>query len=418
MINVTTLSSGLRVATDTIANMETVTLGLWAGVGTRHEEEADNGVAHLVEHMLFKGTARRSAFDISSQMEDVGGHLNAYTTRESTAYYAKVLKADAPLAADILCDMLQNAALDEEELDRERGVIIQEIGQSLDQPDDVIFDLAARTAYPDSGMGRPVLGTADIIRRLPKVRMQHYIRAHYAAPQIIFAASGAITHEAHLALAEQHLSNLGTVAQTKKDKARFQSGDVREARDIEQLHAVISFNGITYHDPDYFAVSVLSTLLGGGMSSRLFQEVREKRGLVYSIYSYASAHSDGGQFGIYAGTDPQRIQELLPVVAQEMHKVTHSVSEAEVKRAKAQLRASILMAQESTMSRAEKLAYNLLMFNRIIPADEIQAKIEAVTAADITRIAANILKIPPVTAFVGPLDQVPAGDAVATLFAA
>ncbi len=415
-IEITTLPSGLRVVTDTMNNVETASVGLWVGVGTRHEEAADNGVAHLVEHMLFKGTARRSAFDISAEMENVGGHLNAYTTREATAYYAKVLKQDVALAADILCDMVQNAALDNGELDRERGVIIQEIGQSIDQPDDILFDHLQKTAYPNSGLGRPVLGSAEIIRHLPRDRLTHYINANYAGPQMIFAAAGAVNHDAMVDYANKYLNKIPSASATKTDKAEFQNGDMRENREIEQLHMALAFQGLSYMDKDYFALSVLSTLLGGGMSSRLFQEVREKRGLVYSIYSFVSAHKDGGSFGVYAGTDPDKINELLPVVAEQLHLVTKSVTAEELNRAKAQLRSSLFMSQESTMSRAEKLAFNQLMYNRIVPNAEILERIEAVTQADIQRLAAQLLNKAPASAFVGPLSSVPNEAAIAAAF--
>lgn len=415
-VQVTTLPNGLRVASDTIPGMESVSIGFWVGVGTRHEEASDNGVAHLVEHMLFKGTQRRDAFAISAEMEDVGGNLNAYTTRESTAYYAKVLKGDVALAADVLSDMLQHSTLDETELARERGVIIQEIGQSIDQPDDIIFDFVAKKSYPNSGLGRPVLGTQEIIRNLPRARLQHYIASHYTAPQMVFAAAGGIEHAALVALAQQHLGDLPGAAKTKSEPALFESGDVREARAIEQLHAVISFDAVSYFAPEFYPLNVLSTLLGGGMSSRLFQEVREKRGLVYSIYSYATANSDSGQFGIYAGTDPERVQELLPVIAEQLHAVGSKVLPEELNRAKAQLRSSLFMAQESTMARAEKLGYNLLMFNRIIPNQEIMDKIDAVTAEDIQKLTVKLLAKAPVTGFVGPLHKVPQGDVVAKQF--
>ncbi|MBI3418654.1 MAG: insulinase family protein [Proteobacteria bacterium] len=415
-INLTTLDNGLRVATDSMEGVESASLGLWVGVGTRHEEAEDNGVAHLVEHMLFKGTTRRSAFDISAQMENVGGHLNAYTTREATAYHAQVLKSDVPLAADILCDMMQNATLDEKELDRERGVIIQEIGQSMDQPEDVLFDLVQKKAWGEAGLGRPVLGSPEIIGKIPRARLQHYMANHYAAPQMIFAAAGALDHAAIVKLAEDNLSRLALKPLTQPDPASFSGGDVREERDIEQLHALIAFKGLSWADDDYYALCVLSTLLGGGMSSRLFQEVREKRGLVYSIYSYVSAFGDGGMFGIYAGTDPMKIQELLPLVAGELRGVTKNVTEEELSRAKAQLRASLFMAQESSMARAERLASNLLMYERIVGHGEIVAKIEAASADDMKRLAQNLLKNLPVTGFVGPLSQVPAGDGVAKSF--
>lgn len=417
-VQITTLPNGLRVATDTMAGLESATLGFWVGVGARHEPEDANGVAHLVEHMLFKGTPTRTAFDISAQMEDVGGHLNAYTSREMTAYHAKVLRPDVPLALDVLSDMLQRATLDEDELGRERGVIIQEIGQSIDQPDDIIFDHAQAVAYPNSGLGRPILGTADTIANLPRQRMFEYIKTNYAAPQIVLAAAGAIEHNQMLELAQKFCDSLPTSAQSKADSPRFTSGDTREARDIEQLHALINFKGLSYNDPDYYALSVFSTLLGGGMSSRLFQEVREKRGLVYSIYSYASSYSDGGQFGIFAGTDPEKIQELLPVVAEEMQKVTHAITEAEMARAKAQLRAMLFMAQESTMARAEKLAANQLIYGRIITNEEMIDKINAVDVPQLQRLAKRLLQTAPVTAFVGPLEKVPPAEALTKMFAA
>lgn len=415
-IQITTLPSGIRVVTDSMEQVETASIGLWVGVGTRHEEEADNGVAHLVEHMLFKGTATRSAFDISAQMENVGGHLNAYTTREATAYYAKVLKQDVPLAADILCDMMQNAALDNQELDRERGVIIQEIGQSIDQPDDILFDHLQKTAYPNSGLGRAVLGSADIIRSIPRDRLTNYIDGHYAGPQMIFAAAGAVEHTQIVDFANQYLSKIPSTSKTVTDAAQFHSGDMREAREIEQLHVALAFNALSYMDKDYFALSVLSTLLGGGMSSRLFQEVREKRGLVYSIYSFVSAQKDTGTFGVYAGTDPDKINELLPVVAEQLHLISKDVTMEELNRAKAQLRSSLFMSQESTMSRAEKLAFNQLMYDRIIPNAEILQRIDAVTQDDIKRLAKQLVQQAPATAFVGPLSHVPSGDAIASAF--
>jgi predicted Zn-dependent peptidase len=416
-IQLTTLPNGLRVATDTVEGMETTSLGLWVGVGTRHEEAPDNGVAHLVEHMLFKGTRRRSAFDISSQMENVGGNLNAYTTREATAYHAQVLREDGELAADILCDMLLNSVLDEKELDRERGVIIQEIGQSLDQPEDFLSDLVQKEAWGDTGLGRPVLGTAEIIRKIPRTRMQHYLNSHYAGPQIIFAGAGAVTHEQMLAWSNKFLAALPTKANTRTDTASFAGGDAREERDIEQLHAHIAFNSVSWNDKDYFVVNVLSTLLGGGMSSRLFQEVREKRGLAYSIYSYASSFNDGGMFGIYAGTDPKAVDELLRVTGEEMRAITKDVKDDELARAKAQLRASLFMAQESTMARAERLASNLLMYERIVPHEEVVSRIEAVSADDIRRLSTEMLKTRPLTCFVGPLEGVPSPEKAAAPFA-
>jgi predicted Zn-dependent peptidase len=415
-IQMTTLPNGLRVVTDSMEQVETASIGLWVGVGTRHEDAQDNGVAHLVEHMLFKGTARRNAFDISAEMENVGGHLNAYTTREATAYYAKVLKQDIALAADILCDMVQNSAIDAQELDRERGVVVQEIGQSIDQPDDILFDHLQSVAYPNSGLGRAVLGSADIIKNIPRARLVKYIQANYAAPQMIFAAAGAVHHDQIVDYAAKFLDKIPATSDTNTDQAEFKSGDMREARDIEQLHMALAFKGLSYMDKDYFALSVLSTLLGGGMSSRLFQEVREKRGLVYSIYSFVSAQHDGGHFGIYAGTDPDKINELMPVVAEQLQLITKEVSMEELNRAKAQLRSSLFMSQESTMSRAEKIAFNQLMYNRMIPNSEILERIDAVTQADIHHLGKLLLQHTPASAFVGPLSKVPDAQSIAHAF--
>ncbi len=415
-VRLSTLPGGLRVATDSVPGMETAAIGLWVAAGTRHEEPADNGVAHLVEHMLFKGTRRRSAFDISSQMDRVGGHLNAYTGREATAYHAQVLKEDLPLALDILADMLQNAVLDTAELDRERAVIVQEIGQSLDQPEDYLFDIVQEKAWPASGLGAPVLGRTEIIRSIPRERLTAYMASHYAAPQIILAAAGGVDHDTLVSLAGKQLGGLPRQARTCSAPARFSGGDLRVPREIEQLHSLILFPGLSYADPDYYPLSVFSTLLGGGMSSRLFQEVREKRGLAYSIHSFAAGFCDGGQFGVYAGTGPARAPELLPVIAGEMLGALEKLEEEELVRAQAQLRAALFMAQESSMARAERLASNLIMHGRIVDHAEVAQKIAAVQAEDIRRVARRLLSCPPVTGFVGPLDHVPEGGKIAGMF--
>ena len=354
-IRVTTLPNGLRVATDTMPDVQSVSLGCWVGVGTRNEAASVNGVAHLVEHMLFKGTRRRSAFRISEEIENVGGQLNAYTTREQTAYYAKVLHEDAPLALDILSDMIQHSTLDAEELVRERTVVLQEIGQSADTPDDIIFDHFQATAYPGQAIGRPVLGSAEIVGALPREALVDYIAGHYGAPGMVLSAAGRIEHDRMVDLAMKAFGDLPSGAPPKPETARYTGGDFREDRDLEQMHLVLGFDGVGVHDPDFYAHSVLSTLLGGGMSSRLFQEVREKRGLVYSIYTFTGGYHDGGLFGVYAGTGEDEVAELVPVVCDEIAKVGADVTEDEVARARAQLKAGTLMALESTMSRCEQL---------------------------------------------------------------
>lgn len=412
-IRVTTLPNGLRVATDTMPDVQSVSLGCWVGVGTRNEAASVNGVAHLVEHMLFKGTKRRTAFRISEEIENVGGQLNAYTTREQTAYYAKVLHEDSGLALDILADMIQNSALDAEELVRERTVVLQEIGQSADTPDDIIFDHFQATAYPDQALGRPVLGASEIVGALPREALVDYIGGHYGAPGMVLSAAGRIEHDRLVDMAFKAFGDLPSHAPPKPEAARYAGGDYREARDLEQMHLVLGFDGVGVHDPDFYAHSVLSTLLGGGMSSRLFQEVREKRGLVYSIYTFTGGYHDGGLFGVYAGTGEDEVAELVPVVCDELAKVGEDVTEDEVARARAQLKAGTLMALESTMSRCEQLGQQLLIYDRPIPVEEIVAKIDAVDRSTVVAAAQRLRRSKPTVAALGPIDRLEEYDRIA-----
>ena len=292
-VRVTTLANGFRVATDRMDSVETTSLGVWAGVGTRNEPAEHNGVAHLLEHMAFKGTRRRSARDIVVEIEDVGGFLNAYTGREQTAYYAKVLAEDTPLVVDILADILQNSIFDAEELVRERAVVLQEIGQAEDTPDDIVFDHFQETAFPSQAMGRPVLGRAEIVRDLPRDVVAGYMASRYRAGQMVLAASGRIEHDALVEMAETLFSGLPAGAVPPSEQARYQGGDGRFARDLEQVHLVLGFEGVTYTDADYYAAAVLSQLVGGGMSSRLFQEIREKRGGRRRTFASASSGGSG-----------------------------------------------------------------------------------------------------------------------------
>ncbi|AIB11298.1 peptidase M16 [Azospirillum argentinense] len=415
-IRVTTLPNGLRVATDTMPGVQSVSLGCWVGVGTRNESASVNGVAHLVEHMLFKGTERRSAFRISEEIENVGGQLNAYTTREQTAYYAKVLHEDTALALDLIADMLQNSVLDSEELVRERTVVLQEIGQSADTPDDIIFDHFQSTAYPGQALGRPVLGSAEIVGALSRPALVDYIDGHYGAPGIVLAAAGRLEHDRLVDMALSAFDGLSSRPAPESEDAQYTGGDFREARDLEQMHLVLGFDGVGVHDPDYYAHSVMSTLLGGGMSSRLFQEVREKRGLVYSIYTFSGAYRDGGLFGVYAGTGEDEVAELVPVVCDELMRVTEDVTEEEVARAAAQLRAGTLMALESSMSRCEQLGQQLLVYGRPVPVEEIVEKIGAVDRESIVRVARRLRESRPTVAALGPIGRLEEYDRIAARF--
>ena len=288
-LRITRLPSGLLVASETMKHVETVSLGAYVAAGTRHEAAAENGVSHFLEHMAFKGTHQRSAAQIAEEIENVGGHINAYTAREQTAYYVKLLKEDAALGADILGDILCHSSFEPEEFERERGVILQEIGQANDTPDDIIFDHFQETAYPGQAMGRPVLGTEALIRDMSRATLMNYMQTHYAAENLVVTAAGAIEHERLVDLVAQHFADLPAHHPQPAERGRYQGGEFREERDLDQVHITLGFPGPGYADPDYYPALLLSTLLGGGMSSRLFQEIREKRGLVYSNWSGCSA---------------------------------------------------------------------------------------------------------------------------------
>ena len=412
-IRVSTLANGLRVATDPMDSVETASVGVWVEAGSRYEAAATSGVSHFLEHMVFKGTRKRDARAIAEEIEAVGGHLNAHTSREYTAFYAKVLKEDVALAVDIIADILQEPTLDADELGRERTVIMQEIMQAQDTPDDIIFDRFQETAFPGQPLGRPVLGAPDTIEAMSRDSLSGFMRRHYGAARMILAAAGRVDHEAVVAMAERAFDRLPPEMPTEREAARYRGGDFREERDLEQVHLVLGFEGVGYRDPDFYALSVLSTLLGGGMSSRLFQEIREKRGLVYSIYTFPSSYSDSGVFGIYAGTGEDEVGELVPLVCDELVKVRDTIAETEMERARAQLKAGLLMSLESTSSRCEQLARQLMVFGRPLPTAESVGRIEAVDLASVQAAARRLFSSPPTMATIGPVERVlPYGDVV------
>ncbi len=415
-VRVSRLPGGLTVASDTMP-VDSVAIGVWAGVGTRHEPPAVNGVAHLLEHMAFKGTARRTARDIAVEIEAVGGHLNAHTSREHTAYYARVLAEDAPLALDILADILQHSTFEEAELARERTVILQEIGQAEDTPDDVVFDHFQETAYPEQALGRPVLGRVEIVQGLQRDAIRDYMRRNYGPRRLVLAAAGRIEHDRLVDMAAGAFAALPAGEPGEAEPARYRGGDCRLPRELEQVHLVLGFEGVGFEDPDYYAASVLSTVLGGGMSSRLFQEVREKRGLVYSIHSFIAPYLDGGLFGIYAGTGEAEAAELLPLISAETARLADDLDGAEVARARTQLKAGLLMARESTGARCEQLAQQLLIYGRPLPMAEIVAKLEAVDEAGVARVLRRVLKSRPTLAALGPIDRVEPYDRLAARLA-
>ena len=417
-IRVSRLPSGLTVVTERMDRVETVSFGAYVAAGTRNETEAENGVSHFLEHMAFKGTERRTAAGIAEEIEAVGGHINAYTAREQTAYYVKVLKDDTALGVDIIGDILTHSTFDRDELERERGVILQEIGQANDTPDDIIFDHFQSTAYPEQPMGRPTLGTETIVRGLPREALVTYMRRHYTTANTVVAAAGNLDHDHIVDLAARHFADLPSQPPATAEAGRYAGGEFRENRDLDQVHIVLGFPSVAYADPDYYPTMLLSTLLGGGMSSRLFQEIREKRGLVYSVYSFTAPAMDGGLFGIYAGTGESEAAELMPVTLEELRRVQHDVTEAELARARAQVKAGLLMSLESTGSRCEQLARQLQVFGRLIPTAETVEKLNAVTIDAVQSAAARLFRAAPTLAALGPAGMVPPLPAIAERLAA
>lgn len=409
---VTKLSNGLTVATDRIPSVFSASVGIWIGVGTRHENAEENGLAHLIEHMVFKGTRRRDAAAIAREIEDVGGHMNAYTSREQTAYFARVLSEDLPLAVDLIADIVQDSVYDTEELSRERTVILQEIAQVNDTPDDVIFDHFQEVAFPDQPLGRPVLGMPDVVRSVGRDRLVNYIDTNYGPGSSVLSASGDVDHDALVELVGSRFDHLPGASKSETEQGAYKGGEMRVKKDLDQLHFTLGFRGVSYSDPDFYALQVLSTLYGGGMSSRLFQEVREKRGLVYSIHSFTSCYMDDGIFGVYAGTGPDEIGEVVPIVCDELLSLGDTLQEGELARACAQLKASLLMSRESTSTRCEQLANHLLVHGRPVDVDDIVAKVEAVDEDMIRRLVGRLLKTTPTMVAVGATQSLESYDAI------
>jgi predicted Zn-dependent peptidase len=363
-------------------HLRTASLGIWVGAGSRNEETHEHGIAHLFEHMVFKGTKRRTARQIAEEIEAVGGDLNASTSIENTGYYARVLGADVPLALDVLTDILTGSAFDTNELAREQGVILQEIGAANDTPDDLVFDLFQARAFPDQPIGRPILGTPQSVRSFTPPALRAYLARNYRAPRMIVSAAGDVDHAAIVGEISRRLAAIPADPPPPALPARYSGGLELGARPLEQAHLVLGLQGVSDLKPEYFAVQVFTSVLGGGSSSRLFQEVREKRGLCYAIYSYHQPFFDSGIFAIYSGTDPGDTKELMSVVVDVLADTAETASEAEIARAKAMMKVGLLGMLESSSARADQLARQILAFGRPIPLDELAAKIDAVTVAD------------------------------------
>ncbi len=385
-----TLSNGFRIVTETMPGLESASIGIWVTAGGRDERAEQNGVAHFLEHMAFKGTARRTALQIAESIEDVGGYINAYTSRESTAYYARVLRADVPLALDVIADILRNPAFDEAEIEVERSVILQEIGQALDTPDDVIFDWLQEEAYGDHPMGRTILGPAERVRAFGRSDLEGFVAQHYGPGNMILAAAGAVDHAALVAEAEKLFGDMTPVAPRAPEAAVWVGGEMRQEKTLEQTHFALGVEGPDYRDEMIYTAQIYSSALGGGMSSRLFQEIREKRGLCYTIFAQTGAYSDGGMMTIYAGTSPEMMGELANITIDEMKRAADDMSAPEVARARAQMKAGMLMGLEGPSNRAERLARMIQIWNRVPELSEIVERIDNVTTGDVKAFAGEM----------------------------
>lgn len=401
-VRVTRLANGLRVVTDTMAHLRTAALGVWVGAGSRSELPEQNGITHLLEHMAFKGTATRSARQIAEEIEAVGGELNASTSVEHTNYHARVLAEDVPLAVELLADILQNSSFDAEELAREKHVILQEIGAAHDTPDDKVFDQFQETAWARQAIGRPILGTRETVMSFSPEDLRAYLSEHYRADNMVLAAAGAVDHDAVVALAQQHFGALAGTPGAAPAPARYTGGSTLLERELMEVQLVLGFEGVPYRAPDYYSTQVLASVMGGGMSSRLFQEIREKRGLCYAIYAFHWAFQDTGLFGIHAATGEEDIGELFPVLVDELGRAAQDIEQADIDRSKAQIRAGLMMSLESPAARAGQIARQLMIHGEVLSLEEIQARIGAVTLETVRSAAAKTFAGTPSLSVVGP----------------
>ena len=403
-VQISTLSNGMRVITAFNPNIETAAIGIWTLVGTRYEDQGINGISHFIEHMLFKGTKSRTAFDLAKEIEDVGGSLNAYTSYDRTCYYARVMKEHVNLGLDLLADMILNSTFDKSELERERGVVLQEIGRYEDLPESVAWDHFRSTAYPDQPLGRTILGEKEIIQNLTQAQLIKFVEEKYLPNKMILAAAGNINHDQIVKKAEQLFSTLPSRKDLKYTPAVYHGGEWKQSKELEQAHFYFGFNGVSFHDPDYYTAKVLASLLGGGISSRLFQEIREKRGLVYDIYASSLCEEDSGLFHIGGGTGGHQINELFDILILEIKKIcTERISLKEIERAKTQIKANLLMSLESVYSVAERLVFSLQIFNRYFSAEEFIENIESVQEKQLQNLSIRFLSSPLLLSIFGPI---------------
>ncbi|SDD31448.1 M16 family metallopeptidase [Ruegeria marina] len=402
------LANGFRIVSEHMPGLQSAAIGIWVTAGGRHERIEQNGIAHFLEHMAFKGTKRRSALEIAEAIEDVGGYINAYTSREVTAYYARVLKEDVGLGLDVIGDIVLNPVFDPREIEVERGVILQEIGQAHDTPDDIIFDWLQEESYRDQPLGRTILGPVERVRSFSRDDLSAFVSEHYGPEQMILSAAGAVDHDELVQMASEMFGHLKPRKGLVPAPARFTGGEARHDKALEQAHFALAFEGPGYRENSIYTAQIYSSALGGGMSSRLFQEVREVRGLCYTIFAQTGAYADTGTTTIYAGTSAEQLGELAAITIDEMKRAADDMSEAEVARARAQMKAGMLMGLESPSNRAERLARLVQIWGTVPSLEETIARIDAVTTADVRAFAETMaITAPAALALYGPVSGAP-----------
>ncbi len=412
-VETTSLSSGLRIVSDRMEGAETAAVAVYVAVGSRNETAAEHGLSHLIEHMAFKGTKTRDARAIAAEIEEAGGDLNAETASEHTAYLARLLPGEVNRALEIFADILTDSVFDAQELEREKNVILQEIAAVEDDPDDLVMELMDKAAFPDQPLGRPILGVKKTVKSFDAGMIRAYLDRFYGANSLIVATAGAVRHDEIVRAAERLFGAMPQVSPPAYEPARYRGGEARSRHGAEQANVVIAFEGVGHRDKDACAAHVFSGAVGGGMSSRLFQEVREKRGLAYSIDTFNWSYDDTGLFGLQAATDPRDAVELARVAVDCMASAVEDLGEAELRRAKAQAKVSLLTALESSPSRVNQIARQTAIFGRVLARSEIIGEIDALSLADVRAVGRRLLSSAPTLATVGPTGRGLTADRVA-----
>lgn len=412
-LKITKLDNGVTVVSEAMPGVATATLGVWVGAGSRHERADEGGLSHLIEHMAFKGTKTRSARRIAEDIENVGGDINAATSAEGTSYTARVLGEDTEIALDVIGDILTDSVFDDGELAREKSVILQEHAAIEDTPDDVVYEAFTEAAFPNQPMGRPIIGTPQTINSFDRDAIQAYIAREYTPDRIVLAAAGAIEHERIVASATRHFGGLAPVQAPETVPGLYGGGEKRLPKKLEQANVVLGLPGLSFRDENYYALHIFAQVLGGGLTSRLWHEVRETRGLAYEIQSFHWSFYDCGLFGIGAGTSGGDLAELMDVTLEATIRAAADADTVEVARAKAQLKVALLSALETPGGRIERNARQILAWGRVIPASEVIAKVDAVTVDHVRAAGKRLLSGAPTLAAIGPIKKLPGLDRIA-----